>query len=263
MYSYEHIKYLKRIRKNNFWIKVAQISIIIILIVLWQLLASQGIINTFIFSSPINIAKTITNLYLHNHLLTHITVTIMETLVSFFFGIIFGIIIATLLWWNKFLAKVFDPYLTILNSLPKVALGPVLIIWSGANIKSIVLMALLISIFITIINVYQGFIDTDNNKIKLFQSLKATKRQMYFKLILPNSFNVIISSLKISVSMSLVGVIMGELLVSKQGLGYLIMYGSQVFNLNLVISSIIILCVVAAIMHYLVMWIEKKLIRND
>lgn len=263
MYSYEHARYLKKIRRENFLIKFSQIIIIIVLLLIWQLLVDNNIINTFIFSSPKMVINTIIKLYKSNNLLNHIYITVIETLISFLLGVIIGILVATILWWNKFIAKVLDPYITILNSLPKVALGPILIIWAGANMKSIVLMAILISVFVTIINVYQGFINTDKNRLRLFQSLKASKKETYFKLILPNSFNVIISSLKISVSMSLVGVVMGELLVSKEGLGYLIMYGSQVFNLNLIISSIIILCVVATIMYYFVMWIEKKLIKND
>lgn len=166
------------------------------------------------------------------------------------------------MWWNKFLAKVIDPYLTVLNSLPKVALGPILIIWVGAGMQSIIVMALLISTIITIINVYQGFINIDPIKIKLMQTFKATKSQIYFKLILPGTLSNIISCFKVNISMSLIGVIMGEFLVSKEGIGYLIMYGSQVFNLDLVITGTIILCIVAAIMYSLVLYIEKKLIKN-
>ena len=152
-----------------------------------------------------------------------------------------------------------DPYLTILNSLPKVALGPIIIIWFGSGIKSIIFMALLISLIITIINVYQGFICINNNQIKLMKSFKANKLQIYFKLILPGSINTILSSIKINISMSLIGVIMGEFLVSKSGIGYLIVYGSQVFNLNLVITGIFILCFVSAVMYYLVSLLENKL----
>ena len=147
--------------------------------------------------------------------------------------------------------------------MPKVALGPIIIIWFGAGIKSIIFMALLISLIITIINVYEGFNNTNQNKIKLMKTLGAKKYQIYFKLIFPNSINTIISALKINVSMSLIGVIMGEFLVSKKGIGYLILYGSQVFNLSLVISGIFILCIVAALMYYLVSYIEKKVIKKD
>lgn len=258
MFSNEHKLYLKNIKRNNFLVRLSQFIIIILFIAIWQILADNNVINTFIFSSPKKIVDTIINLHQTNNLYQHIWITVYETLISFLLGTGIGIVIATIMWWNKFIAKVIDPYLTVLNSLPKVALGPIIIIWSGAGIKSIILMALLISTIITIINVYQGFSDTDVNKIKLMKSFKANKKQIYTKLILPANYNNIISTLKINISMSLIGVIMGEFLVSKSGLGYLIMYGSQVFNLNLVIAGIVILCIIAAIMYYLILYIEKR-----
>lgn len=258
MYSKEHINYLKKIKRNNLIIKLFQISIIIIFIILWQLLANLKIIDTFIFSSPKLVLNCFIDLYKSNNLLNHIWVTIYEVIISFSLATVLGIIIASILWWNKSIAKIVDPYLTILNSLPKVALGPIIIIWFGSGIKSIIVMALLISLIITIINIYQGFINIDNNKIKLMKSFKATKYQIYRKLILPGSINTIISSLKINISMSLIGVIMGEFLVSKSGIGYLIVYGSQVFNLNLVITGILLLCIVATIMYYLINILDLK-----
>lgn len=258
MFSFEHKTYLKKRKNNIIFIRLSQLLIFIIFIIVWQLLADNNIINTFIFSSPKKIIETIINLHKTNNLYQHIWITIYETLISFILGTGIGIIIATIMWWNKFIAKVIDPYLTVLNSLPKVALGPIIIIWSGAGIKSIIIMALLISTIITIINVYQGFADTDINKIKLMKSLGANKKQIYTKLILPANYNNIISSLKINISMSLIGVIMGEFLVSKSGIGYLIMYGSQVFNLNLVIAGIFILCIMATVMYYLILYIEKR-----
>ncbi|MCI8445402.1 MAG: ABC transporter permease [Bacilli bacterium] len=262
MYSKEHQNYLKKIRRNRCFVMISQISIIVLFLVAWQVCADKGIINTFISSSPREVVKTIVGLYQSNDLWHHIWITVYETGLSFILASVFGILIATILWWNAFLARVLDPYLTIINSLPKVALGPIIIIWAGAGIQSIIIMALLISLIITIINVYQGFIETDPNKIRLLKSFHATKSQLFFKLILPNSFVTIVSALKINVSMTLIGIIMGEFLVSKEGIGYLIMYGSQVFNLNLVMSGIIILCIVATIMYYLVSYIEKKLVKN-
>lgn len=263
MYSIEHKLFLKTIKKNKIFILVTQISIILLFIILWQILADLKVINTFISSSPKQVINTIVSLHKTNNLYNHVWITIYETLVSFSLGTIIGILVASLLWYNKFIAKVIDPYLTILNSLPKVALGPIIIIWCGAGMKSIILMALFISVIITIINVYQGFINVDDNKIKLLKSLGANKLQIYFKLLLPGSFSNIISTLKINISMSLIGVIMGELLVSKEGIGYLIMYGSQVFNLSLVMTGIIILCIVSTIMYYLVYLLEKKLTKKS
>lgn len=259
MYSQEHKEYLRKIKLNNLFVRISQISIILLFVIVWQLLADKQVINTFISSSPRNVFDTIVKLHNTNNLYNHIWVTFYETLISFLLSTIIGILIATILWWNKFVAKVLDPYLTILNSLPKIALGPIIIIWVGADVKSIILMALMISVIITIINVYQGFIETNTNKIKLMKSLGASKKQIYFKLILPNNFSNIISTLKINVSMSLIGVIMGEFLVSKSGIGYLIMYGSQVFNLNLVVTGIIILGILATFMYYTILYIEKRL----
>lgn len=262
MYSLEHKNYLKKIKLKNFFVKLTQILILIVFLIVWQLLSDYKIINSFIFSSPLKVLNTIINLHTTGDLYNHILITVWETFISFILGTIIGILIASIMWWNKFLAKVIDPYLTVLNSLPKVALGPILIIWVGAGMQSIIVMALLISTIITIINVYQGFINIDPIKIKLMQTFKATKRQIYFKLILPGTLSNIISCFKVNISMSLIGVIMGEFLVSKEGIGYLIMYGSQVFNLDLVITGTIILCIVAAIMYSLVLYIEKKLIKN-
>ena len=168
---------------------------------------------------------------------------------------------AIIFWYHPFLEKVMDPYLTVINSLPRVALGPILIIWIGANIKSIIVMALLVSLIITIINVYNGFINTDISKIKLMKSMGTSKFQMLYYLVLPSNYRTIISCLKINISMSLIGVIMGELLVSKSGIGYLIMYGSQVFNLDLVMSGIFILMVVSYVMYFLVHYLEKIFIK--
>ena len=198
-------KYLLKNKLINYAIILSQLLILIFLILLWQFLANHNLINTFITSSPKNILNTIINLYQTNDLFHHIWVTTYETVISFSLGTILGIIIAIILWYNKFLYKVVDPYLTILNSLPKVSLGPILIIWVGANIKSIIVMALLISVIITIITVYNGFISTDYNKIKLLKSFNANKFQILKYLILPSNYPTIISSLKINISMSLIG----------------------------------------------------------
>ena len=263
MDSLDYKKYKKKLLINKILVIFTQITLLILLLIIWQLLADFELINTFISSSPKKVIETIISLHEQQNLYHHIWITVYETVISFGIGTILGTFIAILLWWNNFLYKVFDPYLTILNSLPKVALGPIIIIWAGANINSIIIMALLISVIVTIITVYNGFISTDQNKINLLKSFKATKFQILRHVILPSSYSTIISSLKINISMSLIGVIMGEFLVSKEGIGYLIMYGSQVFNLNLVIAGIIILMVVSYLMYLIVVYIEKKLIKEN
>ena len=262
MSSLEHQRFLKKIRRKKILVIITQIAILVFLLGLWEFLARMNIINTFISSSPSKVISTIVKLHQDNNLYNHIGITVYETLLSFGLGTILGIIIAIILWWNNFIYKVVDPYLTIINSLPKVALGPIIIIWAGANMNSIIIMALLISVIVTIISVYNGFVSTDINKINLLKSFKASKWQILKLVVLPSSYPTIISSLKINISMSLIGVIMGEFLVSKQGIGYLIMYGSQVFNLNLVISGIVILMIVSYVMYVLVGMLEKILIKN-
>jgi len=196
MKSSGYKKYLSNIRKEKFLVVITQIFILVFLIMLWQYAADREWINTFITSSPRDVVNTIIDLYRGNNLFNHIGVTIYETVISFLLGTFLGIIIAIIMWYNKFISKVIDPYLTIFNSLPKVSLGPILIIW---------VMALLISLIITIINVYSGFNSTDINKIKLLKSFGASKIQILRYLIIPSNYPVIISSLKVNVSMSMIG----------------------------------------------------------
>ena len=261
-YSDEHKKYLKKKKKEKVIVTIFQFAIILFFLVGWELLVKLKLVNTFISSSPVKVINTISGLLNDNSLFQHIFVTTYETFISFAIASVIGLLVGALLWWNKTLARIVDPYLTVLNSLPKVALGPLIIIWVGASVNSIIFMALLITIFVAIINTYNGFRSTEESYTILLQSFKASKFQIFFKAILPSNFSNIISTLKINISMSLIGVIMGELLVSKSGLGYLIMYGSQVFNINLVITSVVILAIVSYIMYEIVAIIEKKICSN-
>ena len=263
MFSNEHQKYLKKYKKSKRIIFISRFLIIILFLFGWQLLVNLNILNGFIFSSPINIFNTLIMLIKTHNLFSHIWITIYETLLSFLLATFLGILFASFLWLSKTVAKIVDPFLTILNSLPKVSLGPIIIIWFGANIKSIIIMAILITVMTSTISIYQGFKEIDKNLLILMKSLNANKLQMFFKLILPVNYQNIISTLKINISLSLIGVIMGELLVSKKGIGYLIMYGSQIFNLNLVMTGIILLAIISAIIYYLILLLEKKLIKID
>lgn len=260
--SKEQRKFLKKLRLKKIFIIFIQITIVIALFVLWEVLANKGIINNFVFSKPSKIWQTILNLAQANNLWKHILTTLKEVLIAFSLGIIFGFLIAVILYEFPILALIIDPFLTLVNSLPKVALGPLIIIIAGANIKSVIIMALLINLIISIITIYNGFLQTDSNKIKLLKSFQARKGQILTKLIIPNSYKTIISSLKLNISMSLIGVIMGEFLVSKEGIGYLIIYGTQVFNLSLVMAGILILVVISFILYNLVLYLEKVLIKN-
>lgn len=257
MKSEGYKKYLRRIKRDNILVFATQIIIVISFIVIWQILADKKLVDTFLVSSPSKVYSTIVSLIKSNNFWNHIFTTVYEIIISFILGNFIGVLVASILWFNKFLARVFEPFLTILNSLPKVALGPLIIIWTGANTKSIILMSLLISSIISIINIYNSFKSTDINKIKIIKSMGGNKFQIYKSVILKDNYIKIIESFKINVSMCFVGVIMGELLVSKEGIGYLIMYGSQVFNMNFVITGIVLLVILTIILYYVINYIEK------
>lgn len=225
---------------------------------MWELLSKKEIINSFIFSSPSKIIKCIIGLYLDNTLFYHIWVTVKEIIISFVLGSLIGFVFAVLFYLVPTLKKIMDPFLTLFNSLPKVSLGPLLIIWFGANMSSIIVMSLLINTIVTLVSIYNGLINTDKDKIKLFDSYGASVYQKLTLLIIPSNKEIIISSLKLNISMSLIGVIMGEFLVSKAGIGYLILYGTQVFNLNLVMSGIVLIMILSFILYEVLNILEKK-----
>lgn len=205
--SKDQIKYLKKIKKNKLTILITQITLTLIFIISWELLSKFNIINSFIFSSPSKIIKCIYELYINNNLFIHIYITTKEILISFILGSLIGFIVAIIFYFIPTIKKIIDPFLTLFNSLPKVSLGPLLIIWLGANTSSIIVMSLLINTIVTIITIYNGFINTDPYKIKLFNSLKATNYQKLIYLILPHNKENIISSLKLNISMSLIGLL--------------------------------------------------------
>ncbi|MEG2310678.1 MAG: ABC transporter permease [Clostridia bacterium] len=254
--SNDRKRYLNKKLINKIVVTLTQLFILFSFIATWEILANYKIIDSFIVSQPSRIVKTLINL-LENDLLLHIFTTCFETLVGFVSGTILGVLIATILWWSKFLSKVAKPFLIILNSLPKIALGPVIIIWVGAGMPAIIVMALAISIIVTILEILNGFENTDKDKIKMAKTFGANKFQILTKIIFPSNITTFINSLKINIGLSLVGVISGEFLVSKAGLGYLIVYGGQVFQLDLVMTSVIILSIVAAILYQSVVLLEK------
>ena len=257
--STQRTEYLKTRKRAKIKITSLRILILLGIISLWELLAYFKIIDPFITSSPSRCVKTIINLYLEGTLFSHIGITMLETALGFIFGTVIGIWGAIILWYSDTARKVCEPYLIVLNALPKIALGPIIIVWIGSGLSVIVTITLLISVVVTIIGVLNGFMEVDKEKIFLLQTFGANKLQIFTKVVFPGSIPTTIATLKINVGMAWVGVIVGEFLSSKSGLGYLLVYGGQVFKLALVMASIIILCTLAAIMYYLVNILEKKI----
>ena len=261
-YSKKHLEYLKKEKKNSLVIISTQILVLVIFLLLWELLTRFNFVDSFLFSSPSRIYNTTVTLYSRGELFTHIFTTLYETILGFLIATSLGILIAVIFWWSSFLRRVFEPYIVVLNSLPKIALGPLIIIWFGAGTKAIVFMTVLVTIIVTIINMLAGFIQADEDKILLLKSMGANKWKIFTNLIIPSSLPVFVSTLKINVGMSWIGSIMGEYLVSRQGIGYLIVYGGQVFKLDLVMTGTVILCLLAGVMYFLVAFLEKKLVRK-
>lgn len=246
--SAERAVWLRQQKRRSCCIKLWQWGLLIGLLVLWELAAYFKWVDAFLVSQPSRIIATLFNTS-QNGLLTHIGVTLYETLTGFFLGVICGLAISVLCWWSPFVSRVAEPYLVVLNSLPKIALGPVIILIAGAGTKAIIFMALAISLIVTVLEMLSGFHHTDTEIIKMSQTFGATRKQVLCKIVLPANLPTLFNSLKINIGLSLVGVIAGEFLVSKAGLGYLIVYGGQVFQMDLVMASVLILAVVAALMY--------------
>lgn len=240
-------------RKIYFW----QIFLLIAFLALWEVTARLGLINTFLLSSPSAIYHLFLEYVKDGSMFIHVGISVWETVLGFVIGTVLGLLIAIILWWSKTVAKIFDPFLVVLNALPKTALAPILIVWAGAGITGIVVIAVTISVITTILSAYNYFINVDEEKVKMLRSFGANKFQILTKLILPSNIGNIINITKINIGLSWVGVIVGEFLVSRYGLGYLIVYGGQVFRLDLVMMGVVVLAICALIMYQGVNLIEK------
>lgn len=261
--SKEQLSFIKNIKKNKRIIIISQLLIGIIFLLSWEFLSRFNIINSFIFSSPSSCIKTLSSLWISGDLFTHLITTLNEVFISFVLGLVLGLILAIILYSFGILNKIIEPFLTMLNSLPKVALGPVLIIWFGANTKTIIVMALLINLIVSTVTILNGFNNVDHIKLKLLKTFNANRLQILRYLIIPGSLPTIISAIKLNISMSLIGVIMGEFLVSRKGIGYLIIYGTQIFNLDLVFSGVILLIIISFVLYKIILLLENVVLKKQ
>ena len=251
--------YLAGIRRRERFITCMRYAILVALIGLWELAAQVGWIDPFITSSPSRVAATIARLLQDGELFTHIGVTLFETVAGFLIGTAAGTLIAAAMWWSPVACRILDPYLVILNALPKIALGPILIVWIGAGMPAIITMSLLVSVIVMLVTVLGGFLSVEKEKRTLLRAFGASKVQEFTMVVFPGALANTVSALKLGIGMTWVGVIVGEFLVSRAGLGYLIVYGGQVFKLDLVMAATAILCVLAALMYFCIAFLEKRL----
>lgn len=249
-------------RKNKVLLIIVQITLLILLLTIWELLAYYNIINTFIFSKPSEILLLLIKYIENDELFRHLKVSVIETILGIIIGSTLGIIISIILWYFDYIQKILNPFLTVLNALPKTALAPIMIIWAGTGTTGIVFVSISILLTLTVLSTYNHFINSDQDKIKMLKSFNASKIQIFTKYIFPSNINNIFSVIKINIGMSWVGVIVGEFLVSKEGLGYLIMYGGQVFKLDLVMMGVLVLAICAFLMDLIVGRIGKIILKG-
>lgn len=254
----EHARFLAKRKAEKRLIFFLRIAALVLVFGLWELAAALKWLDPFIFSSPSRAASTLFRLAETGELWGHLGITLAETVIGFVAGFALGLVIAIGLWWSPLAQKVADPYLVILNSLPKIALGPIVIVWVGAGMGAIVTIALLISVIVSAIGILTGFLEVGAEKHLLMRTFGASKWQTFRYLIFPGTLPNMMSVLKIGVGMSWVGVIVGEFLISRAGLGYLIVYGGQVFKMDLVMGSVLVLCVLAALMYGAVAFLETR-----
>ena len=255
--SPQRLAYLRAQKRRRRVVLALQVLLLAAFLGWWELAARCGWVDAFIVSSPSRVVRTLAALQSSGELWLHIGTSCLEGVAGFLLGTLLGTLIAIGLWWSELLSRVLDPYLVVLNALPKTALGPVFIVWIGAGTGSIIAMTVAISLFVTILNMHVGFLSTDREKIRLMQTLGATRHQILWRLVIPANYATLFNTLRVNVGLSWVGVIMGEFLVSKAGLGYLIVYGSQVFNMDLVMATVFVLAAAAVVMYQLVLWLEK------
>lgn len=243
-------------KKHHTSIRLSRLFLLAAFLILWELAVTFGLIDGFFFSSPSRIAICFITMLKDGTLFSNLGITLCETVLSFLLVILIGILCATLLWYSKSASEILEPYLVILNSLPKSALAPLFIVWLGTGMTTIIVAGISVALFGCIISLYTGFRQVDEEKIKLIYTLGGKKKDVYKKVILPGSIPTILSTMKVNIGLALVGVIIGEFLAARRGLGYLIIYGSQVFQLNLVITSILILCLIAMFLYQCIQQIE-------
>ena len=253
----QHKIYQIKLKKEKIFILSFQILLVVFLFALWEILALCNVIDEFLFSSPSSIIKLLIENIKSKEIFIHIRYSLIETLIALFIGTFLGIFIAILLWFSEKAMKIIDPFLVVLNALPKTALAPILIVWAGTGVKGIVVVAISLSLVMTIISALNFFVSVDKEKIKMLKTFNANKFQILFKLILPANFVNLISIVKINIGLTWVGVIVGEFLVSRFGIGYLVVYGGQVFKMDLVMMGVFVLAILAFIMYLFISLIEK------
>ena len=262
MPSAAYVRYLRDLRYRALIVQAWQIGLIAFILVAWEIAPRAGWINPMLTSYPSAVARTLVVMLQDGSLALHTWTTFSEIAIGFTGGMALGLACAVALWSSPFLYRVLDPFIVVLNGMPKIALVPIFYIWLG-DVASIYAMAIAVSVFVTIIMLYTGFNAVDPDKIKLVKLFGASQWQVLFKIVLPASVPTMISTLKVNVGLALVGVVVGEFQAAKAGLGYLITYGSQIFQMNLVMTSIVVLAAISSVLFIAIQAVETIVLRRN
>lgn len=249
--------WLTRRQREKRRIAFAQFGLVLLFLVLWEIAPRMHWVNPMLTSYPSAVLQAFLQMIADGQFGEHVFVTLTEVVLSFAIAMALGTAIAILLWMSPQLERILDPFLVVLNALPKIALVPIFYIWLGAT-GSIYAVAVAVALFITILMLYTGFSQSDPNKIKLARTLGATRWQMLTKVVLPGNVHTFIATLKANAGLSLVGVIVGEFQASKAGLGYLIVYGSQIFRMDMVMAAIVLLGFISLAIYAVIQLVEIR-----
>lgn len=259
--SAKYLDYLRRDRARKRNIRLSQALLLVVFLCAWEILPRMHILNPLLTSYPSALWPTFIELWNNGQLGKHIMTTLSATLVGFTLSMAIGIVVAAALWWSDFLYKVLDPFLVVANAMPKIAFVPIFYLWLGSD-YAVYGMAVAIAVFVTIMVVYAGFRGIDLNKVKLAHTFGASRWQVLTKVVLPGSVPTLIAAVKMNIGLALVGVIVGEFQSADSGLGFLIMNGSQVFKLNIVMTSIAMLALISSVMYLIIYRVEAAVARR-
>jgi NitT/TauT family transport system permease protein len=242
------------------WVLVAaQIGILVGALSLWEIGARTGLIDAFFWSQPSAIANTMAIFFTTGDAWTDISFTFRSTIFGFLIGTTAGSLLGLSFWWSRNYAAVVQPYVICLESIPKLALAPLIILVFGIGLVSKVAVATALTLVVSTLTAYAGVKALDLDGEKLFYSLGATRMQVFRKLVVPFCLPWIISVLRVNIGLALTGAIVGEFIASQHGLGRAILYAGQTYDIALVWVAVLVLSTLAMVMYATVSWLESVL----
>jgi NitT/TauT family transport system permease protein len=236
-----------------------QIGILAGIVALWEIAAETGVIDAFFWSQPSAIFHTLTIFFTTGEAFTDIGFTFRSTILGFFIGTCAGSALGLSFWWSRNYAAIVQPYIICFESLPKLALAPLIVLVFGIGIASKVAIATALTLVVSTLTAYAGVKAVDADGEKLFYSLGATRAQVFRKLVIPSCLPWIISVLRVNIGLALTGAIVGEFIASQHGLGRAILYAGQTYDIAIVWVAVFVLSTLAVIMYVTVSWIERWL----